>query len=134
VAPVASALTEVMPPDAVGVVVESMTLADVVGVDTDRGCITVRALNGDGASYRIANPADRKIAVGDAVVIEVARPLFASTSEVPSASPRMAEPRPLRRAATSSIVTPVQAEKTITISTAARPTVISRDAVKCATR
>jgi hypothetical protein len=132
-APVASAMTAATPPDAVGVVVESMMLADVVGVDTERGCMTVRALNGDRASYRIENPADPKVAVGDDVVIEAARPLFASTGDAPSASPRMVEPKAPVRGGISSPRSATQGEKR-TISTAARPTVISRDAVRCPSR
>ena len=133
-APVASALTGAMPQDAVGVVVESMMLADVIDVDAERGCVTVRALNGDRASYRIDNPADGKVAVGDAVVIEVARPLLAAAGDAPSASPRMSEPRTAVRAGPSSTLASTQTQKRTAISTATGPTVISRDAVRCAAR
>jgi hypothetical protein len=133
-APVTSAMTATIPPDAVGVVVESMMLADVTDVDTARGCVTVRTLSGESASYRIENPADAKVAVGDTAVIEVARPLFASAGDAPSASPTMVEPRTPTRGGASSVVSSAQPEKTTTISTAARATVIARDAVRCATR
>lgn len=141
-APVASATTTAMPPDAVGVAVEGMMLAEVIGVDTERGCITVRALDGDTASYRIDRAGDRdtSVAVGEPVVIEVARPLFASASDAPSASPRMTEPKAARpSAAASPTERDVRARGTdtgtrTTISTVARATVISRDAVSCGPR
>lgn len=90
-APVGGATTRRMPADAIGVIVESMMPAEVMALDTDRSCVTVRALDGDTASYRIAPGADGALAVGEQVVLEVQRPLFASAADVPSASPRMTD-------------------------------------------
>jgi hypothetical protein len=84
-----------LPPDAAGVVVEQMMMADVVAVDRDAGCITARGPNGDRASYRIATSAADNTIVnpGDRIVVEVQRPLLAShdTGGAPSASPRLSE-------------------------------------------
>jgi hypothetical protein len=78
---------------ALGVVIEGMMLSDVVDVDRERSCITLRSPDGTIASYRFTSAkTDRVVAVGDQVVIEVRRPLLASTPEAPSASPHMSGP------------------------------------------
>jgi hypothetical protein len=75
---------------ALGVIIEGMMLSDVVDVDRERSCITLRSPDGTRASYRFTRPnTDRMVAVGDQVVVEMVRPLLSSTSETPSASPRM---------------------------------------------
>lgn len=90
-----TARARTLPPDAVGVVVEHMTIADVIGVDRDTGCITARAPNGDRASYRIATRAadNTTVTTGDRIVVEVQRRLVAldETGGAPSVSPRLSE-------------------------------------------
>ena len=75
---------------ALGVVIEGMILSDVVDVDRESSCITLRSPDGTRVSYRFTGPnTDRMVAVGDQVVVEIVRPLLASAPESPSASPRM---------------------------------------------
>ena len=89
-APVSGANATGISDGAFGVVVEGMMLSDVVDVDRERSCITLRSPDGTRASYRFTSAsADRMVAVGDQVVIEMVRPLLASASDAPSASPRM---------------------------------------------
>ena len=92
-ASIASANTAAIPDSAIGVVIAGMMLSDVVDLDRERSCITLRSLDGTTASYRVASgDPHRTVAVGDQVVIEMVRPLVASGPEAPSASPRMAGP------------------------------------------
>lgn len=130
-APVGGATTRRMPADAIGVIVESMMPAEVMALDTDRSCVTVRALGGDTASYRITPGADGAFAVGEQVVLEVQRPLFASAADVPSASPRMTDSKGQARP-DASIGVPSRAgvrgqsaETRTTLSTAGRTTLVS---------
>ena len=133
------ATTRPMPADAIGVIVESMMPAEVIALDTDRSCVTVRALDGDTRSYRIARGADGALAVGDQVVLEVQRPLFASAADAPSASPRMTDPtgqaRPDASIGVSSRagVRGQSPETRTTLSSAGRTTVVS-PAGSCPTR
>jgi hypothetical protein len=131
--------TRPMPADAIGVIVESMMPAEVIALDTDRSCVTVRALDGDTRSYRIARGADGVLAVGEQVVLEVQRPLFASAADAPSASPRMTEPngqaRPDASIGVSSRagVRGQRPETRTTLSSAGHTTLVS-PAGSCSTR
>lgn len=128
-----------MPAGAIGVIVESMMPAEVIALDTDRSCITVRALDGNTRSYRIARGADGALAVGEQVVLEVQRPLFASAADAPSASPRMTDPtgqaRPDASIGVSSRpgVRGQSPETRTTLSSAGRTTLVS-PAGSCPTR
>ena len=138
-APFGGATRRPMPEDAIGVIVESMMPAEVIALTTDRSCVTVRALDGDTASYRIARGADEPLAVGERVVIEVQRPLFASAADAPSASPRMTDANgPARPDASIGVSSRTGArgqspEARTTLSTAGRTTLVS-PAGTCPTR
>jgi hypothetical protein len=90
-APVSAANAAGISDGALGAVIEGMMLSDVIDVDRERSCITLRSPDGTMARYQFTSAdTDRMAAVGDQVVIEMVRPLLASpSSDAPSASPRM---------------------------------------------
>jgi hypothetical protein len=125
--PVVTGVTQNLPPDALGVVVEGMMLADVSAVD-ERGCMTVKALDGKMVRYRVDNPVD----VGEQVVIAVERPLFGPATDSPSALPRMsaaAAPSPARSRARDT-----DSEARTTIATVTGNRLVARAAGPCESR
>jgi hypothetical protein len=111
-----------------------MMLSDVVDVDRERSCITLRSPDGTMANYRFTSAnTDRMVAVGDQVVIEVLRPLLASTPDAPSASPRMSGPsRTADTAAASSPAAHQRSSATTVISPLHQPgAVISTTGQRC---
>jgi hypothetical protein len=130
-----------LPPGALGVLIESMMLANVIDVDSEHSCMTLRSPDGSMRDYRMtAGNSEEIVAVGDQVVIEVLRPLFASAGDVASASPAMADGNRLPsmragKANASAASERSSAGSNTIISPVSKPAaVISRSAERCVTR
>ena len=137
IAPSGATGPDMIPAGALGVVVESMMLANVVDVDRERSCITLKTADRTVASYRVT-PHGRNVEVGDQLVIKMQRPLFAPAGDTPSASPPMSErdavTRTRRLAMNTDAATSQSATRTVISPICNAATVISSGAERCPTR
>jgi hypothetical protein len=128
---------DMIPAGALGVVVEGMMLANVVAVDRERGCITLKTADRTVASYRVTPPG-RNVEVGDQLVIKMQRPLFAPAGDTPSASPPMSErdavTRTRRLAMNTDAATSQSSTRTVISLIGNAATALSSDAERCPTR
>jgi hypothetical protein len=115
-------------------------IADVVDLDGRHSCMTVRAADGDVMTYRVSmSDTEGKVTVGDEVVIELVRPLFASAPAAVSASPRIVDrDRPVsagaRATGGATSVSPPGGAITVISRLHSPAAVISSSAERCPTR